>query len=109
MVRAKYVLFVVGELDEPRISTFEKTFTAGKFEGAGMLYEIESKKLLGGFAIEARNSAKITTRTGGYTGQALDSVMHDFENNARAALWKGLKTRFPSAKIPTIVYLGSKE
>ena len=109
MVRAKYVLFVVGELDEPRISAFEKSFTAGKLEGAGMLYEIESKKLLGGFAIEARNSAKITARTGGYTGQALDAVMHDFENNARAALWKGLKTRFPSAKIPTIVYLDSKE
>lgn len=109
MVRAKYVLFVVGELAEPRISALDKTFTAGKLEGAGMLYEIESKKLLGGFAIEARNSAKITTRIGGYNGQALDAVMHDLENNARGALWKGLKTRFPSAKIPTIVYLDSKE
>ena len=109
MVRAKYVLFVVGELDEPRISALDKSFTGGKLEGAGMLYEIESKKLLGGFAIEAKNSTKVTTRTGGYTGQALDAVMHDFENNARAALWKGLKTRFPTAKIPTIVYLNSNE
>lgn len=109
IVRAKYVLFVIGELVEPRTSALDKTFSGGKFEGVGMLYEIESKKLLGGFAIEAMNSAKITTRTGGYTGQALDAVMHDFENNARAALWKGLKSRFPSAKIPTIVYLNSKE
>ncbi len=109
MVRAKYVLFVVGELDEPRISALDKTFTGGKLEGAGVLYEIESKKLLGGFTIEARNSAKIITRIGGYSGQALDAAMHDLENNARGALWKGLKTRFPSAKIPTIVYLDSKE
>ncbi len=110
MVRAKYVLFVVGELDEPKVDVIGmKSFTAGKLEGAAILYEIESKKPLGGFAIEARNSAKITTRTGNYTGQALDAVMHDFENNARASLWKGLKARFPSAKIPTIVYLDSKE
>lgn len=109
MVRAKYVLFVVGELDEPKVDVAVKRFTAGKLEGAGILYEIESKKLLGGFAIEARNSAKITTHTGNYSGQVLDAVMHDLENNARAELWKGLKTRFSSAKIPTIVYLDSKE
>lgn len=109
LVRAKYVLFVVGELDEPKVDVAVKSFTAGKLQGAGILYEIESKKLLGGFTIEARNSAKIPTRTGGYTGQALDAVMHDFEENARAALWKALKTRFPSAKISTIVYLNSKE
>ena len=53
--------------------------------------------------------SKITTRTGNYTGEELDTVLHDFENNAREALWKGLKTRFPSAKLPTIVYLDSKE
>ena len=109
LVRGKYVLFVVGEVDEPQVNVAAKSFTAGKLEGAGVLYEIEPKKLLGGFAMEARNSATITTRTGGYTGKALDAVMHDFENNARTALWKGLKTRFPSAKIPTIVYLDSKE
>ena len=109
LVRAKYVLFVVGELDEPKVDVTVKSFKPGKFEGDGILYEIETKKPVGGFAIEARNSAKITTRTGNYTGQALDAVMHDFENNAREALWKGIKTRFPSAKLPTIVYLDSKE
>ena len=109
LVRAKYVVFVVGELNEPKMNMTLKSFTAGKFEGAGILYEIESKKPLGGFSIEAGNSAKVTTRTRGYSGQELDAVMHDFENNARAALWKGLKTRFPSAKIPTVVYLNSKE
>ena len=35
--------------------------------------------------------------------------MHDFENNARAALWKAMKARFPSAKQPAIAYLNSKE
>jgi len=109
IARARYVLFIVAELDEPKVDVAVKSFTAGRLDGAGVLYEIESKKLLGGFPIEARNSAKITTRTGDYTGQALDAVMHDFENNARAALWKGLKARFPSAKLPTIVYLDSKE
>ncbi len=109
MVRAKYVVFVVGELNEPKMNMTSKSFTAGKLEGAGILYEIDSKKPLGGFSIEAGNSPKVTTRVGGYTGQELDAVMHDFENNARAALWKGLKSRFPSAKIPTIAYLNSKE
>jgi hypothetical protein len=109
MARAKYVLFVAGKVEEPKVNVVTKSFTPGRLEGAGVLYEIESKKLLGGFPIEARNSPKISTRTGGYTGQELDAVMHDFENNARAALWKALKARFPSAKIPTIVYLDSKE
>jgi hypothetical protein len=63
MARAKYVLFVVAKVQEPKIDIAVK----------------------------------------------LDAVMHDFENNAREALWKALKARFPSAKIPTIVYLGSKE
>jgi hypothetical protein len=109
IARAKYALFVVGKVEEPRVDIAVKSFTSGRLEAVAVLYEIESKKLLGGFTIEARNSARITTRTGGYTGQELAAVMHDFENNARAALWKGLKARFPSAKIPTIVYLDSKE
>ena len=97
------------KVEEPKVDVVVKSFTPGKLEGAGVLYEIESKKLLGGFPLEARNSAKVTTRTGGYTGQELDALMHDFENNAREALWKALKARFPSAKLPTIVYLDSKE
>ena len=109
IARAKYALFVVGKVEEPRVDVVAKSFSGGTLDGVAVLYEIESKKLLGGFPIEARNSAKIATRTGGYTGQELDAVMHDFENNARAALWKALKARFPSAKIPTIVYLDSKE
>jgi hypothetical protein len=109
IARAKYVLFVVGELEEPRIDLGGKSFTPARLEGAGVLYEIGSKTLLGGFPVAARNSSKITTRTGDYTGQALDAVMHDFEKNAREVLWKELKARFPSAKIPTIVYLDSKE
>lgn len=109
IARARYVLFVVAELTEPRIDLGGRAFTSGRLEGSCVLYEIKSKTLLGGFPIEARNSAKITTRTGDYTGQALDAVMHDFEKNARDALWKGLRARFPSAKIPTIVYLDSKE
>ena len=108
MQRAKYVLFVVAKVQEPKYY-LGKSFTPGKLEGAGVLYEIESKKLLGGFPLEARNSDKVQTRTGGYTGQELDYLMHDFEENARAALWKGLKARFPSAKQPTIAYLNSKE
>jgi hypothetical protein len=108
IARAKYVLFVVAELTEPKVE-LGRSFTSGKLEGAAVLYEIQPKTLLGGFPIEAKNSAKVTTRTGDYTGQALDAVMHDFENNARAALWKGMKARFPSAKLPTIVYLDSKE
>ena len=109
MARAKYAVFVIGKVEEPRVDVAVKSFSAGSLEGAGLLYEIESRKLLGGFAFEATNSPKISTRTGNYTGQELDAVMHDFENNAREAFWKGLKRRFPSAKIPTIVYLDSKE
>jgi hypothetical protein len=109
ITRARYVLFVVGEIDEPRIDLGGTSFTSGRLAGACVLYEIGTKSLLGGFPIEAKNSPKITTRTGDYTGQALDAVMHDLENNARAELWKGLKARFPSAKLPTIVYLDSKE
>ena len=110
LTRAKYVLFVVGKVEQPRVvSAAAKSFSPGKLEGAGVLYEIESKKLLGGFPIEARNSDNVNVRTGGYTGQEHDSVLHDFENNAREALWKALKARFPSARLPTIVYLDSKE
>lgn len=109
MARAKYVLFIVGKVQEPKVDVAVKSFTPGKLEGAAVLYEIESKKLLGGFPLEARNSAKVSTRTGGHTGQELDALMHDLENNARAELWKGLKARFPSAKLPTIMYLNSKE
>jgi hypothetical protein len=108
MQRAKYALFITGKVQEPKFY-LGSSFTPGKFDGAGVLYEIESKKLLGGFPLEARNSDKVTTRTGSYTGQELDALMHDFENNARAALWKAMKVRFPSAKLPTIVYLNSKE
>jgi hypothetical protein len=109
MQRAKYALFITGKVQEPKIDLGGKSFTPGTLRGAGVLYEIESTKLLGGFPLEARNSDKIKTRTGDYTGQALDALMHDFENNAREALWKALKARFPSAKLPTIVYLDSKE
>lgn len=109
MQRAKYALFIVGKVREPKIDLGGKSFEPGKLEGAGVLYEIESKRLLGGFPLEASNSDKVTTRTGGYRGQELAALMHDFENNARAALWKALKTRFPSAKLPTVVYLDSKE
>ena len=69
----------------------------------------ETKKWLGGVPLEARISDKVTTRTGNYQGQERDALMHDFEENARAALWKALKARFPSAKLPTIAYLSSKE
>jgi hypothetical protein len=109
MQRAKYALFISGKVQEPKVELGGKSFIPGKFDGAGVLYEIESKKLLGGFRLEATNSDKVSTRTGDYTGQALDALMHDFENNTRAALWKGMKARFPSAKLPTIVYLDSKE
>ena len=109
MQRAKYVLFIAGKVQEPKIDLGGKSFTPGKFDGAGVLYEIESKKLLGGFPLAAVNSDKVRTRTGNYTGQELDALMHDFEENARAALWKAMKTRFPSAKQPTIAYLNSKE
>ena len=109
MQRAKYALFVVGKVQEPKVDLGGKSFTPGKLEGSAVLYEIESKKLLGGFPLEARNSDKVTSRTGGYTGQELDALMHDFENNARAALWKAMKARFPSAKQPAIAYLNSKE
>jgi len=109
MQRAKYALFIVAKVQEPKIDLGGKAFTPGKLEGSAVLYEIESKKLLGGFPLEARNSDKVKTRTGDYTGQALDALMHDLESNARAALWKALKARFPSAKLPTIVYLNSKE
>jgi hypothetical protein len=109
MQRAKYVLFIAGKVQEPKIDLGGKSFTPGKFDGAGVLYEIESKRLLGGFPLAATNSDKVRTRTGNYTGQELDALMHDFEENARAALWKAMKTRFPSAKQPTIAYLNSKE
>ena len=110
MQRAKYALFIVGKVQEPKYY-LGKSFTPGKFEGAGVLYEIESKKLLGGFPLDAGNSDKVKTRTGGNTGQELEALMFDFEENARAALWKALKARFPSAKQPTIAYLNlnSKE
>ena len=108
MQRAKYALFIVGKVQEPKFY-LGKSFTPGKLEGSAVLYEIEAKKLLGGFPLEARNSDKVSTRTGGYTGQELDALMHDLEENARAALWKALKARFPSAKQPTIAYLNSKE
>jgi len=107
MQRAKYALFIVGKVQEPNFD-LGKSFTPGKLEGAGVLYEIESKKLLGGFPLEARSSDKVSTRTGNYQGQELDALMYDFENNARAALWKALKARFPSAKLPTIAYLNLK-
>jgi hypothetical protein len=109
MQRAKYALFIVARVEEPKIDLAVKRFTPGKLEGSAVLYEIESKKPLGGFPLEASSSAKVATRSGSYTGQELDAVMHDFENNARAALWQALKERFPSAKLPTIVYLDSKE
>jgi hypothetical protein len=108
MQRAKYALFITGKVEEPKFY-LGKSFTPGKFDGAGVLYEIESKKLLGGFPLAARNSDQVKTRTGDYSGQTLDALMHDFEENARAALWKALKSRFPSAKQPAIAYLNSKE
>jgi hypothetical protein len=107
MQRAKYALFIVGKVQEPNYY-LGNSFTPGKLEGAGVLYEIESKKLLGGFPLEARSSDKIGTRTGNYQGQELDALMFDFENNARAALWKAMKVRFPSARQPTIAYLNLK-
>jgi len=60
IARAKYALFVVGKVEVPRVDVVVKSFTSGRLEGAAVLYEIESKKLLGGFTVEARNSAKIT-------------------------------------------------
>lgn len=107
--RAKYVLFVVGKVEQPHVVfAATKSFTPGSLEAAAVLYEIESKKPLGGFRFEAGNSDKVNARTES-TVQAQEAVLHDFENNAREALWKALKARFPSVRLPTIVYLDSKE
>jgi hypothetical protein len=107
--RAKYVLFVVGKVEQPQVVfAATKSFTPGRLQAAAVLYEIESKKLLGGFPLEARNSDKVNA-TADFTTQAQEAVLHDFENNAREALWKGLKGRFPSAKVPPIAHLNSKE
>ena len=110
IVRATYVVYVVGKVQQPRVDfAATRSFSPGKLEGAGVLYEIESKKLLGGFPLEARSSDKVSTRTDDSTARAQDAVLHDFENNARDALWKALKARFPSVRLPTIVYLDSRE
>jgi hypothetical protein len=109
LIRAKYVLFVVGKVEQPQVAfAATKSFTPGRLEAAAVLYEIESKKLLGGFPLEARNSDKVNAAADSNT-QAQEAVLRDFENNAREALWKGLKGRFPSAKVPAIAYLNSKE
>ena len=107
ILRAKYAVFIVGKVKQPEV--FAGSFTPGKLEGVGVLYEIESKKLLGGFPLAASSSHEVRTRTGDYANQEHDAVLHDFENNARAALWTAIKARFPSVKLPTIVYLDSKE
>ena len=110
IVRAKYAVYLVGKVQQPQVGlAATRSFSPGKLEGAGVLYEIESKQLLGGFLLEASNSDKVNVRSGDYTGQEHDTVLHDFENNAREALWKALKARFPSVRLPTIVYLDSKE
>ena len=46
MVRAKYVLFVVGEVDEPQVNVAVKSFTAGKLEGAGTVGSTTTSRLL---------------------------------------------------------------
>ena len=109
LARAKYVLFVAGKVEQPSVAfAATKSFTPGRLEAAAVLYEIESKKLLGGFTIEARNSDKVRA-TADSDSQAHEAVLHDFENNARQALWKGVRARFPSVRIPTIAYLDSRE
>ena len=109
IVRARYAVYVVGKVQQPRVDfAVTRSFSPGNLEGAGVLYEIESKKLLGGFPLEARNSETVRASTESAT-RAHEAVLHDFESNAREALWKALKARFPSARLPTIVYLDSRE
>ncbi|MDB4954122.1 MAG: hypothetical protein JWO36_1691 [Myxococcales bacterium] len=109
LARAKYALMVVADTELPKVDNVAKRFKSGELKGVAVLYEIESKKALGGFEVAATNSDKVLTYTGNYTGEELDAVMHDFEKAAIDSVTDGIKKRFPSAKVPPIIYLNSRE
>lgn len=109
MARAKYALMIVAEVALPSVDVGAKELTPGVFKGVAVLYEIETKHVLGGFEFAARSSDKVLTHTGNYTGEELDAVMHDFEKASIDAVTAGIKKRFPMAKVPPIIYLSSNE
>ncbi|MDQ3341869.1 MAG: hypothetical protein M4D80_42525, partial [Myxococcota bacterium] len=94
MVRAKYVLFVMGNQDQPMM--LGSSYTPAKLSATGLLYEIESKKLLGGLSFRATNTEGLTLKRDNDAAN-YDTLMSDFETNARTALWTSVKARFSSA------------
>ena len=97
MIRAKYVVFVMGNQDQP--ITAGDIFLPARLSATCLLYEIETKQLLGGVQITATNTAELKLKKGDEDGN-LERLMTDFEHNARTALWSALKARFPSVKTP---------
>ncbi len=93
---ATYVVLVFGDVTYPQL--IGKEFTGGHFDGAAVIFELESKRLLGGVELAASNSDAVDPGATGRDGMA--AVMKDFQGNTRKALAMALQTRFPDAKLP---------
>lgn len=91
------------ELMRPDLNSANDTFAGGVVNGKGVLYELESQKLLGGIVFKGTNSAEIMVTKGATTSHA-PKLVHDLEKNTREALRKAVLVRFPSAKLPNWTY-----
>jgi len=102
--RAKYAMLLTTELTRPDLDMGNgKKFTPGAVKGRGVLYELESQKLLGGIEFIGTNSDEVMVVKGN-TSDHPRKLVHDLERNTREALRKAVIARFPSAKVPTWTY-----
>jgi hypothetical protein len=75
----------------------DKSFTPGRFEGDILVYELATKKSLGGFKISVKSSATVTV----VGDQTSDRLGGDFEANVFVAIDDAIRARIPGALPPS--------
>jgi hypothetical protein len=102
LVRAKYVVIVLGE-GKPAVSFDKKITTPAQFDGIALVYEIATTKLLAGIPLHASSKTTRASSTDYYRGP--DGAMLELETIVRDQLYDGFEKRAASVKRETYVYM----
>ncbi len=92
MAETRYVLVVRTKASKSAVMTGEKTFEGGSWQGEILVFELASRKLLGGFTVSGGNHATVGTRL----GRDIQNLRADLQLASRGNLEADLRKHFPS-------------
>lgn len=96
LLALKYLVVIRTRLFAAPVSTDDKSFSPGLWQGEVLVYEIEGAKLLGGYSVSAGNDAEVTVNT-----QSVDSWLRsNLWENARKEVKKVLEKHAKGGVLP---------